>query len=92
MTISDVFRKFADEGDNPVNNPNIFNIEGNHMLSPDLQHLVARSTTRDKRKCVENSSLSRPGSVIVFTIPEIICLFPCKTKPLSYKHLRVVSV
>ena len=43
-----------------MNNPNIYNIEGNHMLSPDLQHLDARSAARDNRKCVENSSLLSP--------------------------------
>ena len=34
------FGKFADEGDNPVNNPNIYNVEGNHWLSPDQQALT----------------------------------------------------
>ena len=29
--------KFADEGDKPVNNPNIYNIEGDNMLPPDIQ-------------------------------------------------------
>ena len=30
--------RFADEGDNPVNNSNIYNVEGdNRLLSPGLQ-------------------------------------------------------
>ena len=31
------YRKFADEGDNPVDNPNIYNVEENNRLSPSLQ-------------------------------------------------------
>ena len=34
------YGKFADEGDNPVNNPNISNIEGDNKLSPSLQPLT----------------------------------------------------
>ena len=45
---------FANERDNPVNNPNIYIEEGNNRLSPGLKHVVARSTTPDNRKCVEN--------------------------------------
>ena len=51
------FVKFADEGDNPVNNPNMYNVEGDNpvnnpnmynvegddRLSPDLQHLTTGS-------------------------------------------------
>jgi hypothetical protein len=37
------FVKFADEGDNPVNNPNMYNVEGDDRLSPDLQHLTTGS-------------------------------------------------
>ena len=39
-TIWMFYGKFADEGDNPVNNPNIYNVEGDHKLSPSLQHLT----------------------------------------------------
>ena len=31
------FGKFADEGDNTVNDPSIYNIEGDYRLSPNLQ-------------------------------------------------------
>ena len=31
------YRKFAEEGDNPVNNPNKCNVERNNRLSPGLQ-------------------------------------------------------
>jgi hypothetical protein len=45
------YRKFADEGENPVNNPNIYNVEGDHRLLANLQPY-------DKRKCVENLFIS----------------------------------
>ena len=32
--------KFDDEGDNPVDNPNIFNVEGDDRLLPGLQPLT----------------------------------------------------
>ena len=31
------YEKFADKGDNQVNNPNIYNVEGDNRLSPGLQ-------------------------------------------------------
>ena len=37
------YRKFADEGNNLVENPNIHNVEGDNMLSPDLQPLTTES-------------------------------------------------
>ena len=48
------YGKFADDGDHPVNNPNIYNVRENNKLSAGLQQVVARSTTHDNRKCVEN--------------------------------------
>ena len=48
-TIWMFFRKFADEEDNLVNNPDIYNVEGNTKLLSSL-HQVA---TPDNRKCVE---------------------------------------
>jgi hypothetical protein len=50
-TILMFYRKFADEGENPVNNPNIYNVEGDHRLLANLQPY-------DKRKCVENLFIS----------------------------------
>jgi hypothetical protein len=47
------YRKYADEGDNPVDNPNIYNVEENNRLSPGLQQVVAQSTTPDNRKYVK---------------------------------------
>jgi len=32
--------KFAEEGDNPVNNPHIYNVEGTNRLSPGLPQVV----------------------------------------------------
>jgi hypothetical protein len=39
------YGKFDDKGDNPVNYPSIYNVEGNNRLSPGL-----RSTTPDNHK------------------------------------------
>jgi hypothetical protein len=39
------YGKFADDGDHPVNNPNIYNVRENNKLSAGLQQVVARSTT-----------------------------------------------
>jgi hypothetical protein len=52
------YRKIAHERDNPVNNPNIYNVEGDNM-----------STTLDNWKCVENMFF-KSGSL--FFILEII--------------------
>jgi hypothetical protein len=35
-----VFGQFANEGGNPVNNPNIYNVDGDNRLSPSLQQLT----------------------------------------------------
>ena len=40
--------QLGDEGDNPVDNPNIFNVEGEDRLSPGLQPL----TTVRFRNCI----------------------------------------
>ena len=39
-TIWMFYWKFADKGDNPMNNPNIFNVEGNNRLLPGRQPLT----------------------------------------------------
>ena len=76
--------KFADEGDNSVNNPNIlyYNVEGDNRLSPGLWPLTIGSVLKKKIQA---------GSVIVFSIPEIILLFSEKNHS-NDKYLRVVSV
>jgi hypothetical protein len=62
------YGKFADKGENPVNNSNIYNhVEGTNRFSPDLQHVVPTFTIPDDRKFVEN-----PVSVIVLSMPIII--------------------
>ena len=60
--------KFADEGDNSVKNPSIlyYNVEGDNRLSPSLWPLTIGSVL---------NKFYQPGSVIVFSIPEIILLF-----------------
>ena len=42
-TIWTFYGKFADMGDNPVNNTNIYNIERDNRLSPGLQPLTTES-------------------------------------------------
>ena len=42
-------------GNNLVDNPNIYNVEGDNKLSPGLQQVVALSTIPDNQKCVENT-------------------------------------
>ena len=37
------YEKFDDEGNNQVDNPNIYNVEGDNRLSPSLQPLTTRS-------------------------------------------------
>jgi hypothetical protein len=37
------FGKNADEGDNPMKNPDIYNVEGNNRLSPGRQSLKTGS-------------------------------------------------
>ena len=37
------FGKFVDEGDNPVNNQSIYNVEGDNRLSPGQQPLTTGS-------------------------------------------------
>ena len=75
------FVKFADEGDNPVNNPNMYNVEGDDRLSPDLQHLTTGSVLK----------------IRVFSVWFHNCIFysrnhfvvSCKIKHSIYKHLVV---
>ena len=51
------YRTFADDGDNPMNNLNIYNVERSNRLSLALQQVLAWSTTLDNRKCVGNPGL-----------------------------------
>jgi hypothetical protein len=46
--------KFADEGDNSVNNPNIlyYNVEGDNRLSPGLWPLTIGSVLKKKFRLV----------------------------------------
>ena len=78
------YGKFANEGDNSMNNLKIDNVEGDNRLSPGLQLLTTRSM-------LKMHFFFQPGSVIVFSIQEII-LLSSEIKHSSYKHLRVVSV
>lgn len=40
------YGKFADKGDNPVDNPNIYYVERDNMLLPGLQSLTTASVLR----------------------------------------------
>lgn len=54
-------------GDNPLHNPNKYNVEGNNRLPSRGKLGVAKSKTIDNRKCTENSGFCQSGSVIVFS-------------------------
>lgn len=58
--------KFAEEGDNMVDNPYIYNVERDHRLSSNLQLMTSGSVLK--------FLFFQSGSVIVFSIPEIILL------------------
>ena len=78
-----LYRKFVDEGDNLVNNPNIYHVEGDNKLSPGLQSLIIGSVLKIGFKS---------SSVIVLSIPEIILLSSAKQNIQILYILRVVSV
>ena len=83
-TIWMFYGKFADEEDNRVNNTNIYNVEGNNKLSPDLQSLTFRSVLKIGFFSVRFRNC-------IFYTGNYFFVF-CKTKHSSYKHLRVVSL
>jgi hypothetical protein len=78
------YGKFADKGDNPVNNTNIYNVEEDNRLLPSLQPL----TTGSELKILFFSVQFR--SCIFYTVNYLVVY--CKTKHSSHKQLRVVSV
>jgi hypothetical protein len=67
----------------PVNNPNIYNVEGENRLSPGLQPLTTGS--------VFNILFFHSGSVILFTIVETILLSSTKQNIQVFIHLRVIQ-
>jgi len=67
MTIWMFYGNFDDEENNWMDTTNIYNVERDTRLSPDLQQVVAWSTTSDNRKCVENPFYFPSGSAIVFS-------------------------
>jgi hypothetical protein len=79
-----IYGKCADEGDNP----NMYNVEGNNRLCPNLQ----QSITSDNQTCVENpgflSVLFR--NCIFFTGNYFVVFY--KAKHSSHKDLKVMSV
>jgi len=81
------YRKFADEGDHPVDNPNIYNVEGDNRLSPGLQPLKT------------GSALKISGFLFLLVwfhncicYAEIILLSSTKQNNQVIRHLRVDSV
>ena len=56
---------------NPSNNPNIYNVKGDNMLSPSLKPLTTGSELKIQ-------DVFQSGSVIVFDIQEIILLSSAK--------------
>lgn len=65
-TIWMFYGKFADEGDNPVNNTNKYHVDENNRLSTGLQPLITGSVLKIR--------FFQFRSIIVFSIPEIILL------------------
>jgi hypothetical protein len=61
------YEKVHDKGDNLVDNPNIYNVEGDNWLSPGLQ-------PPDNHKCSENPFFSI-RFLILFSIPEMFFVF-----------------
>jgi len=75
-TIWMFYGKFAVEGDNPLNNANIYNVEGDNMLPPGLQPMLTGRVL--KIPFLQSSSVT-------------YCVALCKTKYSSSRH-QVVSV
>lgn len=73
-----------DEGDHPLDNPNIYNVERDNEMSLGLQPLTTGSTLQIRLFLVRfgQCDLHTGKYVVVF----------CKTKHASYTHLRVASV
>jgi hypothetical protein len=42
------YGEYADEGNNPVDNPNIYNVEGDNRLSPGLLPLTTGSVWKSR--------------------------------------------
>jgi hypothetical protein len=70
--------KFTDEGDNPVNNPNIYNVEGDNSL----HSLTTGSVLKIRSFSVRNCMFYTGSYFVVFY----------KAKHSSHTYLRVVSV
>ena len=98
-TIWMFYGKFADEEDNRVNNPSIYNVEGDNRLSPGLQQVapglqqVAPGLLPPANlKCIESLCFFpvRFHNYIFYTGNYFVAHY--KTKQSSCNHLRVVSV
>jgi len=79
-----LYGKFADKGNNPVDNPNIYNVEGNNTLSPGLQTLTTGSVFKIR------FFIFRFRNYIFYSGNYFVVFY--KTKHSSHKHHRVVSV
>jgi hypothetical protein len=77
-TIWMFYGKFADEEDNRVNNPSIYNVDGDNRLSPGLQQVAPGLLPPVNLKCIESLCFFQSGSIIIFSIPEIILLHTTK--------------
>jgi len=76
-----LYGKCDDEGNNPLDNQNMYNVEGDQRLSPGLQSLTTRNMLKIRFVC--------PVPQLCFLKQEIIFY---KAKHSSFKHLRVGSV
>jgi hypothetical protein len=73
------YGKYPDKGNNPVDNPSIYNFEGDNRLSPSLQPL----TTGIVLKIL---FFFQSSSVIVFSVPEINLLSSAK------QNIQVINI
>ena len=78
------YRKFDDEGNNPVDNPNIYNVEGDYRLSPSLQPLTTGSVLKIRFFLIRFRNF--------FFIPEIILLSSAKTKHSSINKTIIAFI
>ena len=73
-----LYGKFYDEGNNPVNNPIIYNVEGDNKLSPGLQPLTTGSVLKMR--------FFQSGTVIVLSMHDIIVLSSAK------QNIQVINI
>ena len=73
------YGKFDDEGNNPVKNPNIYDIEGDNRLSPGLQPMTTVSVLKTefflKPEIIFSSSTKQTFRLEYFRYNKIVIAF-----------------